>query len=167
MNIFNIIARGQIIRFWFEGNKPCLIFLKVDSCVYQAHLGHSCYHQVHGPVETSFSIGNSSQLSWNFRHKIQLGWVEFLLKMMFQLVPVSRGNRPRKTITSCKLEKRRWLIGMMDSNHDSERLRGFDNRKMDRRSDICNSRVAFLTENSHKKTRINIQWSVKQQVKLL
>ena len=95
--------------WWFEGR--CLsawnIFMKVDSCVYQTHPELPCYHEIQGPVETSFSIGNSSQLSWNFRHKIQLGWVEFLLKMMFQLVPVSRGNRPRKTITSCKLEKRR------------------------------------------------------------
>ena len=80
--------------------------MKIDSCVYQTHPELSCYHEIQGSVETSFSIGNSSQLSWNFRHKIQLGWVEFLLKMMFQLVPVSRGNRPRKTITSCKLEKR-------------------------------------------------------------
>ena len=81
--------------------------MKIDSCVYQTHPELSCYHEIQGPVETSFSIGNSSQLSWNFRHKIQLGWVEFLLKMMFQLVPVSRGNRPRKTITSVKQEKRR------------------------------------------------------------
>ena len=36
----------------------------------------------------------------------------------------------------------RWLIGSMVDRSDSERLRGF----CDRRTDICNSRVAFATE---------------------
>ena len=30
---------------------------------------------------------------------------------------------------------------------DSERLRGFDFRRTDRRTDICDCRVAFATEN--------------------
>ena len=46
-----------------------------------------------------------------------------------------------------------WLMGMMASRlrfgwHDSERLRGFCDRQMDRLTDICNSRVDFATENA-------------------
>ena len=41
----------------------------------------------------------------------------------------------------------RWLIGSMVDRSDSERLRGFCNRLTDRQTDICNSRVAFATEN--------------------
>ena len=32
---------------------------------------------------------------------------------------------------------------------DSERLRGFDFRRTDRRTDICDCRVAFATENEY------------------
>ena len=42
---------------------------------------------------------------------------------------------------------------MMDNNYDSERLRGFDKRKTDRQLDICNTRVAFATENVHEKDK--------------
>ena len=38
--------------------------------------------------------------------------------------------------------------GIMADRHDSERLRGFDFRWTDRRTDICDCRVAFATENT-------------------
>ena len=42
----------------------------------------------------------------------------------------------------------RWLIGSMVDRSDSERLRGFCDGLMDRQTDICDSRVAFATENN-------------------
>ena len=39
-------------------------------------------------------------------------------------------------------------IGIMADRLDSERLRGFDFRKTDRQTDICDCRVAFATENT-------------------
>ena len=36
----------------------------------------------------------------------------------------------------------------MANRHDSERLRGFCDRLTDRQTDICDSRVAFVTEKS-------------------
>ena len=38
----------------------------------------------------------------------------------------------------------------MADRSNSERLRGFDNIQTDRRTDICDSRVAFATENIRK-----------------
>ena len=38
------------------------------------------------------------------------------------------------------------LIGLMVDRSNSERLRGFCNGLTDRQTDICNSRVAFMTE---------------------
>ena len=42
----------------------------------------------------------------------------------------------------------RWSIGSMVNRSDSERLRGFGNGLTDRRTDICDCRVAFATEKS-------------------
>ena len=39
----------------------------------------------------------------------------------------------------------RWQMQVMADRHDSERLRGFSDGQMD----ICNSRVAFATQNVH------------------
>ena len=41
-----------------------------------------------------------------------------------------------------------WIGCDLADGYDSERLRGFDFRQTDRRTDICNCRVAFATENS-------------------
>ena len=39
----------------------------------------------------------------------------------------------------------------MDNSSDSERQRGFNNRMMDERMDICDSKVTFPTENENQK----------------
>ena len=41
------------------------------------------------------------------------------------------------------------LISIMADRLDFERLRGFDFRRTDRRTDICDCRVAFATENEY------------------
>ena len=40
--------------------------------------------------------------------------------------------------------------GWETERDDSERLRGSDDRQMDRQTDICNSSFAFATENTQK-----------------
>ena len=83
--------------------------MRVDTCVDQTHLGHSCYPGIQGPVESSFSIENSFQLIHIVTQNYV--WVEMnsLLKMMIQLVPVSLGNRHRKMTSPVKQQKCRML----------------------------------------------------------
>ena len=79
--------------------------MRVDTCVDQTHLGHSCYQGIQGPVESSFSIENSFQLIHIVTQNYV--WVEMnsLLKMMIWLVPVSLGNRHRKMTPPVKQQK--------------------------------------------------------------
>ena len=70
-----------------------------------------------------------------------------------------RKNKPKWLRSRKSRSDSRYVIGMMADRYlrdhqigimadrlDFERLRGFDFRRTDRRTDICNCRVAFATE---------------------
>ena len=90
--------------------------MRVDTCVDQTHLGHSCYQGIQGPVESSFSIENSFQLIHIVTQNYV--WVEMnsLLKMMIWLVPVSLGNRHRKMTPPVKQQKCRLINFLRTKN---------------------------------------------------